>query len=213
MTGDELKDLLADVTSRLEGQADHFRELDAAVGDGDLGVTVKAAASAARQAVGDLQNPSVSEVIRTAATAIANANPSTMAALTAGGLLRASREVGDDPVGLSGGVAAARTFFGAVSEKGKAELGDKTILDAIGPSVEALSEAEQRGETTEQALDAAIEAAQRGVGETTPLASKKGRARWVGERGKGHPDPGAVLYVRFLEAWRDAGTADRTDTP
>lgn len=207
MTGDELKELLADVTSALEGQADHFRKLDAAVGDGDLGVTVKAAASAARQAVGELQDPSVAEVIRTAATAIANANPSTMAALTAGGLLRASRRVGDDPVGLSGGVAAARAFFDAVSEKGKAEPGDKTILDAIGPSVEALSEADERGEAAQDALEAAIEAAQHGVEQTTPLASKKGRARWVGERGQGHPDPGAVLFVRFLEAWRDAGTA------
>lgn len=203
MTGRELTELLDQVLATLAEGKDEFRELDAAVGDGDLGVTVKQGADAVREALHDLpDDASVADVMRTAAKAFSQANPSTMSALTAGGLLKAAKEVGDDPVGLDGAVAAGRAFFDSVAQRGKSERGDKTMLDAVGPSVDALADHAERGEA-QDALDAAIAAAQRGVEETTQLSSRKGRARWVGERSRGHPDPGAVLYVRFLEAWRD----------
>lgn len=205
MNGSDLASVLTTITTTLESQADEFRRLDAAVGDGDLGVTVAAGASAVRGAVSDLDpDVSVAEVLRTAGREIASANPSTMSALLAGGLLRAAAAVGDDPVGIAGAVDAGRAVFDSIATKGKSSLGDKTILDALGPALDALEEAAQSGRTTAEALEAAIEAAQGGIDETTPLASKKGRAKWVGERGQGQPDPGAVLCLRFLEAWRQA---------
>lgn len=206
MNGAQLRTVLASVTTALEDGADEFRRLDAAVGDGDLGVTVAAGASAVRSRLDEVEEDdiAVAEVLRTAAKEIARANPSTMSALVAGGLLRAAKEVGDDPVDLAGGVRAGRAVFDSIATKGKSSLGDKTILDAIGPSLDALEDAVERELTTPDALDAAIGGARTGVEETTPLASKKGRARWVGERAKGEPDPGAVLYLRFLEAWRAA---------
>lgn len=205
MNGQQLQIQLVAVTTRLEEGADEFRKLDAAVGDGDLGVTVAAGASAVRDMLGDApDDAAVADVMRSAAKEIARANPSTMSALLAGGLLRAAKEIGDDPVDLAGGVRAGRAVFESIAAKGKSSLGDKTILDAIGPSLDALEDAVERDLITSDALDAAIEAARNGVDETTPLASKKGRARWVGERSQGEPDPGAVLYLRFLEAWRHA---------
>lgn len=204
MTGDELRRILDVVLTSLAEQADEFRKLDAAVGDGDLGVTVKQGATAVRTALADLGGVSVAEVVTASARAFAQANPSTMSALTAGGLLKAAKAVGDDPVDLAGAVAAGRALFDSVSARGKSSLGDKTILDAIGPSVDALAEHASGDGSGHAALDAAIAAAQRGVEDTTPLQSRKGRARWVGERTRGNPDPGAVLYLRFLQAWRDA---------
>lgn len=205
MNGAELRSVLASVATDLEGHVDEFRKLDAAVGDGDLGITVGAGAAAVRDAVEGLEDDAdVATVLRTCAQAIAQANPSTMSALTAGGLLRAAKVVGADPVDLQAGLTAGRTFFETVATKGKSELGDKTILDAIGPSLDALEASIERGGAADSAISDAIEAAQRGVEETAALTSKRGRARWVGERGQGHPDPGAVLYVRFLEAWQRA---------
>jgi phosphoenolpyruvate---glycerone phosphotransferase subunit DhaL len=207
MNGPELRTLLASVTTTLEDGADEFRRLDAAVGDGDLGVTVAAGASAVRAMLAEADaDLAVADLLRSAAKEIAKANPSTMSALLAGGLLRAAKEVGDDPVDLAGGVRAGRAVFDSISTKGKSSLGDKTILDAIGPSLDALEDAVARELPTPEALEAAIDGARAGVEETAPLASKKGRARWVGERGHGQPDPGAVLYLRFLEAWRNALT-------
>lgn len=205
MNGAQLRTVLASVTTTLEDGADEFRRLDAAVGDGDLGVTVAAGASAVRGTLDDVEDDiAVADVLRMAAKEIAKANPSTMSALLAGGLLRAAKEVGADPVDLAGGVRAGRAVFDSIAMKGKSSLGDKTILDAIGPSLDALEDAVERELATANALDVAIEGARTGVEETTPLASKKGRARWVGERAQGEPDPGAVLYLRFLEAWRAA---------
>lgn len=207
MNGSQLRDRLDVVLATLGDGADEFRRLDAAVGDGDLGVTVRQGAAAVREALADM-NPdaTVADVLTTVARAFSKANPSTMSALTAGGLLKAAKIVGDDPVGLDGAVRAGRAFFDSVSTRGKSALGDKTMLDAIGPSVDALAEHAER-DAAAGALDAAIAAAQDGVDDTTGLASRKGRARWVGERAQGHPDPGAVLYLRFLQAWRDAGQA------
>lgn len=205
MNGQELRQVLDAVLTSLGEQADEFRKLDAAVGDGDLGVTVRQGSAAVREALAELDDDlSVADVITTSARAFSQANPSTMSALTAGGLLKAAKEVGDDPVDLSDAVAAGRAFFDSVATRGKSSLGDKTILDAVAPSIDALAEYAEQGEDTGEALDAAIAAAQRGVDDTTPLISQKGRARWVGERTKGNPDPGAVLYLRFLQAWKDA---------
>ena len=201
MTGDQLRTLLDRAFEVLAESADELRDLDAAVGDGDLGVTVRGSASAARQAMRSLAEAATpAEIFRALAAAISSANPSSFAALVATALLAASRSVAtsqsltrDDVVTMAQQAAAA------VEKRGKSALGDKTVLDALIPSVRALEAA-----TSEEGLDAMIAAARRGIDETTPNVSRRGRAAWLGERAQGHPDPGAVAYLRFLEALQRA---------
>lgn len=208
MNGHELCRVLGSVVTRLEAEAEEFRSLDAAVGDGDLGVTVAKGAAAVRGTVAEQpDDTSVADVMAAAAKAFANANPSTFSALVAAGLRRAAQAVGEDPVGVAGAAAAARAFLDTVADKGKAQPGDKTMLDAVQPSVEALEVQTDAGATGAASLEAAVAAARQGVEDSTALVSRKGRARWVGERTRGHPDPGATVYLRFLEAWRDSQTA------
>lgn len=203
MTGAQLRELLATVTADLERHIEEFRSLDAAVGDGDLGITVEAAARAVREALAqEGDDLTVAAAMRVSAQAIAKANPSTMSALLAAGLLQGAQEVGADPVDVDGAAAAGSAFLSAVATKGKAERGDKTMLDALGPAIDAVAARAERGGDGPAAVGAAVEAAERGVAETTPLAGRKGRARWIGERSKDHPDPGAVVALRFLEAWQ-----------
>jgi dihydroxyacetone kinase len=208
MNGQHLARRLDRIATELGLSADEFRRLDAAVGDGDLGVTVAAATEAVRSALRRLPGQaSVADVVRTAAEEIAEANPSTMATLTAIGLLRSVEELGDDPVSAESAVAAGRAFVDAVQTSGGAVPGDKTFLDAIVPSLDAFEESIGRGDDPGTALGSAIAAAREGVERSSQLASKKGRAAWAGERGVGHPDPGAVVYVTFLQAWQ----ADHVD--
>ena len=196
MTGDQLRTLLDRAFEILAESADELRDLDAAVGDGDLGVTVRGGASAARQAMRSLPNAAIpADVFRTLATAISSANPSSFAALVATALLAAARSVvtsqsltRDDVVTL------AQQATAAVEKRGKSQIGDKTVLDALSPSVRALEA------TSDAGLAAMIAAARKGIDETTPSVSRRGRAAWLGERAQGHPDPGAVAYLRFLEA-------------
>jgi len=201
MTGDVLRTVLDRAFEILAESEDELRDLDAAVGDGDLGVTVRGGTSAARQAMRSLAEAATpAEIFRALAAAISSANPSSFAALVATALLAASRSVAtsqsltrDDVVTMAQQAAAA------VEKRCKSALGDKTVLDALIPSVRALEAA-----TSEEGLDAMIAAARRGIDETTPNVSRRGRAAWLGERAQGHPDPGAVAYLRFLEALQRA---------
>jgi dihydroxyacetone kinase len=198
VTGSELVALLDAALGRLAESRDELRELDAALGDGDLGITVSKGCEAVRAKLAGLGDPSPAEVLRAAGGAFATANPSTFAALTGGGLLAAAKAVADtDALDRDGAVTVARAVAESVKTRGKAELGDKTVLDALVPSVDAL---EGAGGDDRAALDAMIDVARRGVEETASAESRRGRASWLQERSAGRPDPGATAYVRFLES-------------
>ena len=108
-------------------------------------------------------------------------------------LRRAGRAVGDAPE-LDGDalVQALDAALAAVVELGAAEPGDKTMVDALGPAIEALRERLAAGEELEAALEAAAEAAEDGARATMPMQARKGRASYLGERSVGHQDPGAT---------------------
>lgn len=197
MTGAELIGVLDAALGRLAASRDELRDLDAALGDGDLGITVSKGCEAVRAHLAGLSGPSPAEVFRAAGAAFASANPSTMAALVGGALLAGAKVVADRRELTRDDVLRfARAAADSVASRGKAQLGDKTVLDALLPSLEALEGGSEAG------LDAMVSAARRGVDDTAPLQSRRGRASWVGERSAGHPDPGATAYLRLLEALR-----------
>lgn len=201
MTGAELRVLLDRALELLAKNEEELRDLDSAIGDGDLGITVSRGAEASRKSIAALAaNSTPAEVVRTLATTIASANPSSFSALVATGLLAASRSVaGRESLTAGDVVAMAQQAIPAIAKRGKAEIGDKTMLDALIPSVAALE-----ATASDEALAAMIAAARKGIQDTTATVSRKGRASWLGERTIGHPDPGATAYLRFLEALQQA---------
>jgi phosphoenolpyruvate---glycerone phosphotransferase subunit DhaL len=186
--------------THLENCADELRDLDAALGDGDLGITVASGCRAVREALSELTDGVLpAQVLKAAAGAFAKANPSTMAALVGGALLAAARELGDAAeLDRDAALAVGRTAAQNISTRGKAQVGDKTILDALVPSLDALAAA------PDTPLVAGIEAAREAVERTRSLQSMRGRASWLGERSKGLQDPGATAYLRFLEGLDEA---------
>jgi dihydroxyacetone kinase-like protein len=189
-----IRNTLADITK----YSDELRDLDAALGDGDLGVTVSLGAKAVIEALETLpDNTPPIDIARTCATSFADANPSTMAALVAGGLLAGSRTWLDKPtVNVADVAAFAAAAAENIGKRGRSQVGDKTILDALVPSVEALRSAEG------DALDAAIAAAEKGVHDTCAMQSRRGRASWLQERSIGLQDPGATAFWYFLRSWQ-----------
>lgn len=182
--------------------SDELRDLDQALGDGDLGITITLGAGAVIDALEELpESANPSEIARACAKAFANANPSTMAALVAGGLLAGSKTWKDVvDVDLPAAAQFVRAAGDNIAQRGKTQLGDKTIVDAIMPAADAL-DAAQSGVS---GLDAAITAAEKAVVDTRSLRSRRGRAAWLQERSIGLQDPGATAMWRFLEAWRTA---------
>lgn len=212
MTPDELTDLLRKALPLLGRAADELATLDGAAGDGDLGITVSEGARAVEQALDTLPaDVALAALLRAVGAAFARGNPSTFAALFGGGLLAAARAVTDAPeVDREAAVAVGRAVAAAIAQRGGAAPGDRTVLDALIPSLDAL---EQATGTRDAALDAMIQAAESGVAATRQMSPRKGRAAWTGDRGLGHPDAGATAYLRFLQSLREVmvGTDGRAD--
>jgi phosphoenolpyruvate---glycerone phosphotransferase subunit DhaL len=203
VTSKELRDILARALNALPAHADELRALDAALGDGDLGITVRAGSEAVVKAWGALpEEASVSDVLLAAGKAFSTANPSTFAALVGGGLLAAAKTMqGKDSVGHDEALMIGQAVAARITERGKSKVGDKTVLDALVPSLDVLQSSPA---SARDSLDAMIATATERVSETAKMQSQKGRAAWVQERSIGHADPGATAYVRFLEALRAA---------
>lgn len=206
VTCKELRDLLKLALGTLPAHADELRDLDAALGDGDLGITVSAGSAAVIKALDALpEEASVADILLSAGKAFSTANPSTFAALTGGGLLAASKVMaGKTSVGKAEAAEIGRAVAGRIAERGKSKVGDKTVLDALIPSLDVL---ESSNGTAVELLTAMIATAQEQVDATAGLKSQKGRAAWVQERSVGHADPGATAYLRFLVALRGAFAA------
>jgi len=204
MNGNDLSTAIRNCLVEFTTYSDELGELDRALGDGDLGITVSLGAAAVDVALEALPSDSTpSQVVLACAKAFANANPSTMAALVAGALLAGTRVWGDSSSLTSEQIAQfALAAAESISQRGKSQVGDKTILDAMFPAAEALLAAEPG----ENALDSAISAADAGVVESKELQSRRGRASWLQERSIGLQDPGATAYLRFLQSWKATNT-------
>jgi phosphoenolpyruvate---glycerone phosphotransferase subunit DhaL len=201
MNTSELKKLIVDTMTGMQQHAEELRGLDAALGDGDLGITVASGAKSVIAALDDVPDEAPpSDVATSCARAFASANPSTMAALVAGALLAGSKVWDRADVSYQDALVFADAAATSISTRGKSEVGDKTILDAMAPAIEAL----KRSAGPRYGLAAAIEAAREGVESSKALQSRRGRAAWLQERSVGLVDPGATAFLRFLEELQSA---------
>ena len=205
----EVQGALGRVAAALRAGAPKLTELDQAVGDGDLGITAEKTADALETHAttppdddsGDDPSHDLGAYLVAGGMAVNRVASSTMGTLLATAMLRAGRAVKGktslDPEDLGAMLTAAYT---GMQERGKAKLGDKTILDALGPAATAFNEAVAQNEDAQAAGTAALEAARVGLESVTPLRSRIGRAGWVGERTEGQIDPGCAALVIILEA-------------
>ncbi|MFD0044159.1 dihydroxyacetone kinase family protein [Pseudarthrobacter scleromae] len=180
---------------------DHERELgrlDAIAGDGDHGVGMRrgvdAAVAAAGEAVG--AGLSVRRVLTAAGEAWSERAGGTSGALWGSALAAAGRALGNKDSYSGGDAAAAVTAFAdAVTTLGKADVGDKTMVDALLPFRNAFVAAFDGGTPVTGALASAVTAARQAADATASLRPLKGRARPLAEKSLGHPDPGAVSFA------------------
>lgn len=200
MKANVLLEVLGDALLSLEATRDELRDLDAAIGDGDLGITVASGARAVREAFRILpEDVTVAELLRIGAKQFGAANPSTFSALISGGLLAASKGLaGVTEVGNAVSLQILQSLYDSIQARGKANLGDKTILDAMHPALEVLRE--HLGDGAEQVLSLMVKEVEQSIKDSAALISQRGRAAWVGERTMGHRDGGATAFLRFLEA-------------
>jgi phosphoenolpyruvate---glycerone phosphotransferase subunit DhaL len=201
---EQLVTLLTALTHDLQAQRDYFIELDSAIGDGDLGITIDRGFQGVRDGLPG-HGQDIGRILAKVGMDFANSAGSTMGALMGTAFMRAGKQVqGQTEIGLADIARMAKAAEDGIKERGKAQAGDKTVLDAMIPAREALEQAQQAGASLQDALDRALAAAEKGVQATIPMQASFGRARWLGERSIGHQDPGATFISLMLKSAADS---------
>jgi len=190
--------LLARTAEALRGQADELGRMDSVAGDGDHGIGMqrgsRAGASAARSAAAD--GAGAGTTLTEAGDAWSDQGGGTSGVIWGRILQTLGRALGDDaPVDAAAVSAAVVEAKDAVMGFGKAQVGDKTMIDAIVPFADDLIQGVAAGATLQDAWQHAATVAEKAAQQTAELAAKLGRARSHGEKSIGTPDPGAVSFA------------------
>ena len=189
-------------------QRDYLVDLDRAIGDGDHGENMDRGFKAAVEALGPAQPASVAEVLKTVAKTLMSTVGGAAGPLYGTAFLRASKAAGDGELDGAGVAAVIAGALDGIQARGKATTGEKTMVDAWTPALEAARAAAEAGSDPVAVLEAAATAAEAGAAATEPMRATKGRASYLGERSIGHLDPGAVSTSLILRAAvRAAGEA------
>jgi dihydroxyacetone kinase-like protein len=203
LTRDDALPLIQKLAADLEAANAAITALDAEVGDGDLGVTCHLGLNAALEVIPTLGEAPLGDLILKAGLAFNSAGASTFGALVASAAMRAAKYTQDAglaawdlPALIEVMTAAAR----GIEHRGKAARGDKTLLDALWPAIEALEVAHKNGKDLAGALANAAAAAEAGADATRPLRSKFGRAAWMQDRTVGVRDAGATVAAMVVQS-------------
>lgn len=198
----EIKVVVGHAAAVLLAHKQHFTDLDQEIGDGDMGITMAKIANVFLDLDALVEETSdVGKFLIATGIAANRAASSTMGTLIATALMRAGKEVqGKEALSEAEVAQILVAAVQGMQDRGKAKLGDKTIIDALHPAAAAFQEIVDGGGDLSDAGKAAASAAAQGRDAVTPLRSKIGRASWVGERTEGKVDAGCEMAAIVLEA-------------
>lgn len=203
MTSRALRACIIAAADAVEGSRDELCRLDAGAGDGDHGVTMALAARAVRQALAASPDASAADLVTKIAMAMGSVGGA-IGPIYASGLLAIAGTLRglppDEPLTVAQVLACAEAAETAISVLGRAQPGDKTILDGLNPAIGALRKASAAGANLDDALDAAAKAAREGAASTASMIASVGRASRLGERSRGLADPGASSFALIMGA-------------
>ncbi|MEV8241146.1 dihydroxyacetone kinase subunit DhaL [Microbacterium testaceum] len=181
---------------------DELTRLDSEIGDADHGSNMARGLDAVVAKL-DPAPATPAELFKTVGMTLVSSVGGASGPLYGTFFLRMGPALASDHADAAALGAALRAGVDGVVARGKAELGDKTMIDALAPALDAWDTAVTDGADPAGAARAAAEAAARGRDATEPLVARKGRASYLGERSAGHLDPGATSATLLLEALRD----------
>ena len=197
-------DALERALDSLKSSEDELGKLDAAAGDGDHGAGMVRGMMAAVEAARD-GGGTAGGVLMRAGTAFSGAAGGASGALYGAWITAIGQSLGDEEDPDTANLhEALQASLSTLEELGKVELGDKTMLDTLDPFVRSIDEAAGEGASPAEAWERALPAAEEGAESTADMISARGRAAKLGERSRGHKDPGAVSMLYVLRAAGEA---------
>jgi dihydroxyacetone kinase-like protein len=208
LTSKEFTFIFMQIALKIEEQKDYLSELDRQIGDGDHGVSMSIGWTAVRHKLEELANESdIGVILQAVSRTFLNAVGASVGPLYGSAFLRGSAVAkGKSELNQEDIVKFWTAAVGGIKQLGKAQVGDKTMVDTWEPIAASLEASLQQGEAWEAALDKAVLCGEQGMNSTKELLSQKGRSGRLGERSKGHIDPGAVsaylIFSTFVSAYK-----------
>ncbi len=178
---------------------EYLTQLDAAIGDADHGANMNRGFQAVLGKMPEMADKDIGTIFKTVGMTLISTVGGAGGPLYGTFFLQAGmKSVGKMELTLEDWTTVIDAAVSGVIMRGKAELGDKTMVDALTPAVNALKQSLEAGVDTRTALQNSAEAAKQGMEKTIPLVARKGRASYLGERSAGHQDPGATSSYFLL---------------
>ena len=197
----QIKEAIKRSAESLEENKQELNKLDAAIGDGDHGRSISRAFNGMVSELEELNTKDIGELLKEAGKQVVFSSGAAAGPLFGTGIMRAGEEVeGQTEIALKD---IAQMFSAAeegIKDRGGGEVGEKTMLDTIDPAREALEAAADEGLEEKEAFQRVIKAAEQGKESTKNMVSERGRSSRLGERTKGHIDPGAASSAIIIRA-------------
>lgn len=192
------------VAAVIRTRKDELTQLDAAIGDADHGSNLDRGFQAVLGKLPGAASQDIGGVLKIAGMTLVSTVGGASGVLYGTFFIQMSTTAtGKLELNLADWAAALAAAVGGVTMRGKASLGDKTMVDALTPALAALEAAAAEEASLPEALRRSALAAEQGMLATTPLVARKGRASYLGERSAGHQDPGATSAYLILKAAAD----------
>jgi dihydroxyacetone kinase-like protein len=199
-TKDQIVQWLSKLSEVLNENKEYLTQLDSAIGDADHGINMKRGFDRVMEKLPTVADNDIGSILKTTGMTLISSvggasGPLYGTFFMRSGMAAAAKEElnGDDLVTL------LQAGVDGIVQRGRAQLGDKTMVDAWMPALDAMKASLANGDSEIEALEAAVAAAEQGMKDTIPLQAKKGRASYLGERSIGHQDPGATSSYLMLK--------------
>lgn len=194
-------ELLSAMQAAIDENAQFLTDLDAAIGDNDHGINMARGFKKVGDDLPGLAGKDIGAILKKAGMDLVSTVGGSSGPLYGTAFMKAgAKAAGKNEIGMEDFLIMMEEAIGGVQMRGKAVRGEKTMLDAMIPALEAMKAAAGEGKDTKDVLDAGVTAAEEGVEYTKTIIATKGRASYLGERSIGHQDPGATSFTVLLKA-------------
>ncbi|GAA0731790.1 dihydroxyacetone kinase subunit DhaL [Clostridium oceanicum] len=196
-----IKGILEEITNVMNEEKSYLTELDAAMGDGDLGITMCTGFKALTDEIDKIETSDIGFLLMKLGMRMNSVVPSTMGTLISNCFMKAGKSIkGKSSIGLEDFATMGTAAVKGVIDIGNTELGNKTMLDALHPAVISLQKSSSEKNSIVDTTALAYRAACKGVEETKNMRSVHGRAAYYGDKSLGRPDSGATAVMFIFKA-------------
>ena len=207
ITTEDTVNWLRQLAQVLHENRDFLTQLDSPIGDADHGINMDRGFKAVMDKLPSVANMDIGSILKTVGTTLVSTVGGASGPLYGTAFLRAGMAAaGKNELDEADYIAMLEAALEGIKARGKAQPGEKTMLDALSPALEAAKAAQAQGLELPQMMRRASDAAEAGMKATIPMLATKGRASYLGERSIGHQDPGATSSWFILKTLTDTCT-------